>query len=427
MRTISNTLKNNKESDYTEIIYELGKNFIYDDNKDDYWSPAELSILFGTPIYDQCSHSQRLALNHLYWTQLYNQTAASEMNTIFFNRITAGVFNNISDYSELCDELEFECEQEKHHIRTFQRVAYKTNNALLGKNYLTDTKKSNLSQAKLSKANASSQIYIYKTFNLLAQFLQRNNRKYHSNYLARLQGDGQAIASPNSGLGGNLASRNMLQFFTINWGSSPFMACQYYTLRYTANSMLKSQESKVSRFFMHLKNNEKFIPAPTAISRFHFLDEAFHTTISQLLGRDLFRHFNEPTHFERYLSNLIISKLQKNLLGGFSGAMPGRSVSDSLRLMKDIYSLFRSPIFEFTHEDCLYWIEQIFCYEHNGFHNTYKILEGFHADLRRLFGKLDYLSTSNRELLIMRAAISIDAAINLNKDTFNEFYSSISL
>ena len=59
--------RRNTESDFTEKIEELDRNFNYSSNKDYYWSEPELSLLYGTPLYEQASPDQKKALNHLYW------------------------------------------------------------------------------------------------------------------------------------------------------------------------------------------------------------------------------------------------------------------------------------------------------------------------------------------------------------------------
>jgi hypothetical protein len=111
--------RRNTESDFTEKIEELDKHFNYSSNSNHYWSEPELSLLYGTPLYEEASPSQKLALNHLYWATQYNQTAATEANAVLYNQVTAGVFTQISGYETLCQELDLETEQERHHIHAF--------------------------------------------------------------------------------------------------------------------------------------------------------------------------------------------------------------------------------------------------------------------------------------------------------------------
>ena len=78
---IEKTYQNNQESDYTEKIKELGNEFNYAKNSNYYWSKPDLSLLYGTPLYDAASDTQKLALNHLYWVGNYNHTAVSEASS----------------------------------------------------------------------------------------------------------------------------------------------------------------------------------------------------------------------------------------------------------------------------------------------------------------------------------------------------------
>src|SRR5919202_5990565 len=114
--------RRNTESDFTEKIEQLDKNFDYISNSEHYWSEPELSLLYGTPLYEEASPSQKRALNHLYWVTQYNQTAATEANAVLYNQVTAGVFSQISGYETLCQELDLETEQERHHIHAFHMM-----------------------------------------------------------------------------------------------------------------------------------------------------------------------------------------------------------------------------------------------------------------------------------------------------------------
>ena len=115
------TYQHNLEADYTEKIEQLEKSFNYSNNSNHYWSKPELSTLYGTPLYAEASPSQKIALNHLYWTTQYTQIAASEANTILYNDVTNGVFLTIGGYDTLCKELAFESEQERYHMHAFIR------------------------------------------------------------------------------------------------------------------------------------------------------------------------------------------------------------------------------------------------------------------------------------------------------------------
>ncbi|MDJ0796441.1 MAG: hypothetical protein QNJ51_06330 [Calothrix sp. MO_167.B12] len=439
VKIIKQTYKNNTNSDYTEKLWDLAQNFDYASNSNHYWGIPELSLLYGTPLYEEASPSQKLALNHLFWVANYHYIAVSESSTSMYNMITSGVFENLGGYEELCKELELETDQESYHIRTFQKVAYKTKTSLLGKTTLGNPLASKSDKGWLGKLLPkplqplffSSQ---YKTIfsgyqdyalSFIAKKMLEGKKQYYSQYLRELEQKDHPIAAASEGISGQVAPRHWMRFFTFNWGISPFMACQYYCLRYTANAYLKNHEYCYYKSFQELEKKGEFIPAPTAISYYHLLDESFHTTISQTLAKDMYRELPQPTAYEKFLSGKILHMMQNNMLSGLSGALPGRFVADSPLFMLFIYKLLKSPVFGMSNQDSLYWMEKSFCQEHDGFHVGLKYHAKLLEALRRVFNCLEYQSAVNREMRIMAAGGSIDKAIKGNIKVFEKFSRSI--
>ncbi|MBW4563645.1 MAG: hypothetical protein KME32_21375 [Mojavia pulchra JT2-VF2] len=434
---IEKTYQNNKNSDYTEKLAELGKEFNYANNSNYYWGDRDLSLLYGTPLYDAASESQKLALNHLYWVGNYNHTAVSEATTSIYNMVTNGVFRAVGGYDTLCDELDFETEQESYHIRTFQRIGFKTKMGIVGKTILGNSLYGKSEQENnwlkmlipqpvrefFVSTQGSSPFSIYRdnTLSAIAKTMLRDNKQYYSQYLSNLEEKGEQIPAPADGLGGRIAPRYWLRFFTIHWGMSPFMACQYYSLRYTANAILKNQEYPYVRYFRDLERKGEYIPTPTAVSNYHLLDEAFHTTISQTIARDMYKDFPQPTAYEKFISGLIVYKMQQNLLGGLSGILPGRCVYDDQMLMVFYYKLLKSPLFKMETKEALDWMSKCICQEHEGYQVGLKYHQSLLELMRRLFNRLDYQWPINREMGIMANGGSISKAIQKNTKTFKEF------
>ncbi|MBD2244204.1 hypothetical protein H6G26_11445 [Nostoc sp. FACHB-888] len=436
------TYKNNKDSDYTEKLKELGQEFNYAKNSNYYWSKPDLSLLYGTPLYDAASETQKLALNHLYWVGNYNHTAVSEASTSIYNMVTSGVFRAVGGYETLCDELDFETEQESYHIRTFQKIGYKSKMAIVGKTILGNslygkTAKDNNSWLNLlipqpvreyfTSSQGSSPFSIQRdnTLSAIAKTMLSDKKQYYSQYLRNLEEKGEPIPAPADGLAGRIAPRHWLRFFTVHWGMSPFMACQYYSLRYTANAILKNQEYPYVRYYRELEQKGEYIPAPTAVSYYHLLDEAFHTTISQTIARDMYKDFPKPTAYEKFISGSIVYQIQRNLLSGLSGVLPGRCVYDDQMLMLFYYKLLKSPLFEMETKEALDWMEKCFCQEHEGFQTGLKYHQSLLELMRRLFNRLDYQWAVNRNMGIMAAGASIDKAIQNNIPVFKEFKKSV--
>ncbi|MBU7583100.1 MAG: hypothetical protein KAF91_09350 [Nostoc sp. TH1S01] len=439
IKVIEKIYKSNTNSDYTEKLWGLAKNFDYTSNSNHYWGIPELSLLYKTPLYEEASPSQKLALNHLFWVANYHYISVSEISTSMYNMVTAGVFQNLGGYEELCKELELETNQESYHIRSFQKVAYNTKTALLGKTTLGNPLAGKSDKEWLGKLLPKSlQSFFfsgqYKTvfssyqdyfLSFIAKKMLENKKQYYSQYLRELEQKNQPLAAASEGILGQVAPRHWVRFFTLNWGISPFMACQYYCIRYTANAYLKNHEYRYYKSFQELENRNEFIPAPTAISYYHLLDESFHTTTSQTLAKDMYRELSKPTAYEKFLSRKIIQMMQNNMLSGLSGALPGRFVADSPLFMLFIYKLLKSPVFGMSNQESLYWMEKCFCQEHDGFHVALKYHGKLLEALRRVFNTLEYQSTVNREMTIMAAGGSIGKAITSNIKVFDQFSRSI--
>jgi hypothetical protein len=365
--------RRNTESDYTERIQELDKNFNYSSDRDSNWGEPELSILYGTPLYEAASSTQKIALNHLFWVGGYNLTAASETNTILFNQITSSVFYNLGDYETLCHELDVETSQERQHIHAFRRIGNMTEIDLLGEviigNPLT--------------VNESKEI--------------------------------------QNGMIGRLSPGPIRHLFSLNWGSTPFLASQYYALRFIANMILKLTEHSRSQYFKELDKKGEFIPAPTAVSHYHFLDESFHTTTSQTIAQEMYKDFPKPTAYEKFMANFSIYMMQRTILNGLSAGAVASFYPDKLFIIPLTYKILQTPVFGMSAQEALSWIEKCFCHEHEGFHLNLKYHQHLLGELRKFFEKLDYTWAVNREMRVMASGGSISKAIQSNTKFFNQF------
>ncbi|MGA7938127.1 MAG: hypothetical protein WCA35_31550 [Kovacikia sp.] len=426
-KLIETTYRNNADSDYTENIQELSKAFNYQSNSDHYWSDPEQSLLYGSPLYEAASPAQRMALNHLHWFVNYNYISDSETETVFFNQITSSVFDAIGGYTTLSDELAVETEQEHCHINTFRKVGLMTATALIDKKGLSALLKWN--SYKLTLGKEALPTYQYYALRSIAKGAFKKERQHYSQYLQTLEDKSKfIIKAPTTGmLGRSLDYSVPIQsFFSFNWGAgSPFMACHFYAMRYIANAYLKNMEHAIVKYYKKVQNRGEFIPAPTAISRNHFLDEAFHTTVSQLIAKDMYKDFAKPSAYESFVANLGILALQRGTLGGLSAVLPHRYFRDDFPIMELVYRLLQSPVFGMSTQDAIYWLERCFCYEHDGFHLAAKNRQRLLSDLQNFFGEFDYLWPVNREMSVMAARGSIAQATQRNLKTFDQFSRSV--
>lgn len=370
--------RRNNDSDYTECMERLYKTFDYDSNSAHYWSTPELSVLYGSPLYAEASPSQKLALNHVYWVQFYYATAATETNTILFNQITSSAFLPFNEYEILCHTLDVETSQERYHVNAFHTVGYETEKALFGEPIFYHALPSKLSKVKRNHA-------IHK------------------------------------GIAGRAAQPMMMNLLKINLGDSPFLASQYYAARGIGNIHLKNKEYLYTQYYKELEKEDAFIPAPTAISRYHLLDESFHTTTSQLISHEIYKDFPQPTPYEKFLANLMISLLQTKVLKGVSGAILGATADDGDFIMSWIYQLLRSRLFGMDHAEVLNWMQKCFCQEHDGFHVSVKYRQRLCDDIQKFLNGLDHLSQDNREMRKMKESGTLDQAIAKNLKSFEKF------
>jgi hypothetical protein len=421
LKLIQNNYEYNLDSDYTEKIEELDRHFDYGINSNHYWSEPELSTLYGTPLYEAASSSQKIALNHLAWVSQYNHIANSETEAVHYNQITANSFAAIgSEYEAIAHLIDHETAQERSHIHAFYKVSYRTIKALLGKEAFNI--QANFLSSHLRSSPFSN--YQYQALHLIAKMMLIGQEQNYSQRLKQLEAESKRVASTNGFFHGRgLIPQSLIQFIVDSWGSSPFLSCQYYVLRYMANMLLKNKERSILQYCKKLQKQGEFVPAPTSISRYHFLDEAFHTTTSLFLARDFYKQLPEPTAYKKFVTNMTIYMAQQSNLSGLSGAI--MSIGDDRFLMGYIYKLLRSRLFSMSEQDALHWMEKCFCQEHEGFHLSAKLHQRLLSDFRRLFADMDYLWSVNREMRSMAANGSIHKSIQNNIKTFKQFSKSV--
>lgn len=190
-------------------------------------------------------------------------------------------------------------------------------------------------------------------------------------------------------------------------------------------STLKNHEYPYVTNYRILERQSNYIPIPTAVYYYHLLDEAFHTTVSQTIARDMYKDFPKPSAYEKYMAGLIIYLTQKNSLGGLSAILPNHFVTDNLIVMLFYYKLLKSPLFAMETQEALQWMEKCFTQEHEGFHVGLKYHQTLLESMSRFFGQLDYQWKINREMGIMVAGGSIEKAIQSNIKTFKKFSESV--
>ncbi len=419
-KLIGTTYQNNSNSDYTEKIDELNKKFKYSHNSNHYWTEPHQSLLFGSPIYESASPSQKLAFNHIHWFANYNYISNSETETVILNQVTADVFSSIG-YETVAQELAMETKQEHYHIKAFRKIGLMTAIALIGKEELNSSFQ--LKSYNLTLGNNFIPTSKYYALRFVAKSMLNGKKQHYSQYLRELEEKNSFVFKiPTTGIIGRSFKHSLQNFFTFNWGGgSPFLACQFYAVRMIANMHLKNLEHPIAKYFTKLEKTGEFIPAPTEVSHYHFLDESFHTTTSKVISQDLYKDFSKPTAYEKYLGNLAICLLQHGALGGLSAVLPHRYFNDDYLIMEIVYRLLQAPLFGMSASEALEWMYKCFCCEHEGFHVASRNRQRLISELRGFFADFDYLSPVNREMRIMSSRGSINDTIQSNIKTFQQF------
>ncbi|MEM9272463.1 MAG: hypothetical protein AAGA80_05795 [Cyanobacteria bacterium P01_F01_bin.143] len=419
LQIITKTFNNNCNSDYTEKIKQLDKSFDYEKNRHNYWCFPEQSILYGTPFYQEASADQKIALNHLYWFIQYSKIATDEVGTVFFNQLTTSVLAQNQDCTTLCQELDLETVQEKNHIHAFQRIGYLTRKALLGKTILSYQSNQIINKNWLNYLYR----YSYQFSRFFSQKILGNPSQFLEDYLTK-SGKNNNFRLPVEGLISRLPIVLRIptaQMLFLQCGTSGFIASQFYAIRLIANLMLKNWEYNYVKFLRTEKKAGRFIPVPTQVSNYHFLDEAFHTTMSRFISQELYQNkaFAPPKAYEKMIGNLMIYSTQLNL-DGLSAVIPYRFIKDNGFFVKTIFKLMTSSLFELSEKDAIYWLEKCFTQEHDGFHLAYKNHQRLLLNLKQTFASVDYLWAANREMK-MASSVRIESAMMSSKKAFQEF------
>jgi hypothetical protein len=377
LQQIEKVYHQNKNSNYTERMEELKQNFNYGDNSEDYWLDPEFSLLYGSPIYEAASESQKKALNHLYWVCFYNYTIGGEISTMMFNQLTCGAFYHLGGYEILCHEIDIETSQERVHVEAFREISRKTELALLGET-----------------------------------IFERRLVGYMD----------AALVHPQSG------ERPVIQQFppmlaSLSIVKSPFIASQYYVARGLRNIQVKVKEYQHYLYSRERTKQGKKVCDPTLVSYYHCLDEGFHTTTSKFISHDLYKDFPKANPWEIFASNILVSEVQKTM-NKLSSTVPG-IFSDDTVYIPLVYRLLQTPLFSMSASEALEMLEKNFCQEHEGYHIAAKYHKRALTQNLEYVEGLDHLTSANRQLRVMASA-SIEQTLKNNMSAFRHFSKSLS-
>lgn len=355
--------RRNKKQDHTSLLDEAGRNFSYADCKDSYWNPEPFSLLYGTPIWEEASASQRILLNQLYWVAYYSQIISAEIATIFFNQTSAAGLFGIEHFRHVCDMLDLESNQERAHIGAFRRVIDEVEQTLFGRRVFGYPMRSPYAETMIFKDSGP-----FKRFWKGIQ----------------------------------------LRAFGLLSSGNAFIACQYFLIRGLRTLSGKLIQHQLSQFYKYHpahdtdRPTDDAIPIPSRISYYHYCDESYHFNSSTILSHDVIHSLPKPTTFERAVVNLGVLGCQKDH-ASISAIVKGIFWDDS-QAFETIYNILRSPHFGLEHQEALLKLEQTFCQENDGLHQAVDTHTLAQNSYRQYLADLDFITATNKEMAWMRRA-----------------------
>lgn len=345
----------NRNQDQTENIDAAARDFRYADCQDEYWNPEEFSLMYGTPLWDQSTASQRIKLNHLYWVAYYSQIISAEIATIYFNQTSAAGLYAQEDFRSVCDMLDLESAQERAHINAFRTVSQQVEEVLFGKRVFTYPMRGPFTETMVFADTNAIRLWWKKI---------------------------------------------QLQYFGLISANNAFLACQYFTVRGVRTLNGKLVQHKLSKYYQQHPDPDRS-PIPSKISYYHFLDESFHFNSSTILSHEVVKCLPPPTQYERMVANLGLRGCQQDHYH-FSAAINGIFWYDPA-MYSAIASVLRSDIFGMDEAEIKLMLTRCFTEESKGLHNSYQTHTEAMASYKAYLADVDYAWATNKEMSLMGA------------------------
>ncbi len=364
--------KRNEEQDHTSLIDQAADNFHYHECKDVYWQGENFSLLYGTPVWDQATFSQRLVLNHLYWVAYYSQIISAEIATIFLNQVAAAGLYTLEDFRIVCDTLDLESKQERSHIQAFKKIGEAVEWELFGE-----------------------RLFTYPMRGLFAETMLFSDTNWGKQFWRKLQ----------------------LQAYTLLSANNAFLASQYLMVRGLRTLNGKLIQHKLANYYMRQPEQDK-APIPAAISYYHFMDESYHFNTSKLIGQDVIHSLDAPTRFESWVINRGVAGCQKDHFH-FSAAIQGIFWYEPA-LFNVIYKLLRSSIFCMDDKESRRMLKACFTQETLGLQSSFDMHRTAVESYKAFVESADYLSSANRDMRTMEKS-SITSYLKRNRHAMARF------
>lgn len=373
-RKLAFNQRKNEEDDHTRSIDEAAERFDYAKCRNEYWNPGPFSLLYGTPLWDEASPSQRILLNQLYWVAYYNQIISSEIATIFFNQVAAAGMFALEDFRIICDTLDFESKQERAHINAFKKISETVEWELFGERLFTYPMKGPYTETMIFHSNNRAQQY-WRSLQLKA--------------------------------------------YTLMSSSNAFLGSQYLLVRGLRTLNGKLIQHRLSEYVTDSDHPET-APIPSSVSYYHFMDESHHFNTSRLIALEVTRSIDPPTPFERWAVNRGVAGCQRDHFH-FSVVVNGIFWYEPA-LFPVVYRLLRSHLFNLEREEALAMMRRCFCEENEAQHASRKLQEIAFESYCAFVDSVEHLDATNRDMSLMRSN-SVPRYLRQNRRAMNRFES----
>lgn len=372
MKRIELALKRSKELDQTAMMNQAAIDFNYEACKNEMWNPEKFSLLYKTWIWEQSSPEQRVKLNQLFWIAYYSQIISAEIATLFFNQTSAAALYGIEDFKVVCDTLDLESAQERAHIHAFKTVS-----------------------EKFEQENFGERIFTYPMRTPFEKTMIFSDLGEIKQYIRKWQ----------------------LRFFTMISANSPFIGCQYFTVRGLRTLNGKIVQHQLSRFYNEHPDKDNS-PIPSKISYYHFIDESFHFNTSTVVSHDVINSLPKPSKIETIIGNMALRGCQMDHYN-FSTAINGIMWYDPA-MYSSIYKLFRSKIFNMDHGGAVEAIRKSFCQESEGMLASYKTHRESVDSYKAYLQDFNYINKENKEQSLM-ASNNLEKHLKTNQKSFESW------
>ncbi|ATH07975.1 P-aminobenzoate N-oxygenase AurF [Halobacteriovorax marinus] len=364
--------RKNKEQDHTELLDSSAKNFNYQDCKGEYWNPEKFSLLYGTPLWDQASASERVLLNQIYWVAYYAQIISAEIATIFFNQTAAAGLFGLEDFRLVCETLDFESMQERAHIDAFKVIGEQFEEEVFGERIFTYPMRP----------------YFYETM-----IFQKTNmiKKFWKSI--------------------------QLRSYSLLSSGNAFIGCQYLTVRGLRTLNGKIVQHQLSKYYTDHEDKEN-APIPSKVSYYHFMDESYHFNSSNIIGSDIIKNLKKPTAFESFIANLGIKGTLKDH-SNFNISVNGIFWYEPA-IFETLLKLLTTKVFGMSEKDAIHILKECFTKENQGIVEAFETHQTALESYRNYLSNIEYVSKSNKNGGSMNKT-SIENYLTENRRQFFEF------